>query len=99
MYEGDMSEAFESRTGVRQGDLLSPLLFLIIMDKVMRQTTLSKRRGISWGLVDRLEDIDYADDACLLTHNHKDMQDKIENLKEESAKVGLLINIKKNEEI
>ncbi|XP_070493805.1 uncharacterized protein [Chironomus tepperi] len=99
LHESVQSESFVSLTGVRQGDLLSPLLFLVIMDKVMRSVTRGKPRGIVWSLNDRLEDLDYADDACLLTHTHQDMQGKLRDLEFESAKVGLVINVKKTEEI
>jgi len=99
LHEGVQSESFVSLTGVRQGDLLSPLLFLVIMDKVMRAATKNKPRGITWIQTERLEDLDYADDACLLAHTYQDMQAKINDLESESAKVGLVINIKKTEEI
>jgi hypothetical protein len=99
LHEGAQSESFVSLTGVRQGDLLSPLLFLVIMDKVMRAVTKNKPRGITWTQAERLEDLDYADDACLLAHTHQDMQAKLNDLESESAKVGLVINIKKTEEI
>jgi hypothetical protein len=69
------------------------------MDKVMRATTKNKPRGIVWTPNERLEDLDYADDACLLSHTHQDMQSKLNDLVQESAKVGLVINIKKTEEI
>jgi hypothetical protein len=35
-----MTEYFKISTGVRQGCILSPILFLIVIDWVMRKTTL-----------------------------------------------------------
>jgi hypothetical protein len=36
LHDGQMSPPFDTVSGVRQGCLLSPLLFLVVMDKVMR---------------------------------------------------------------
>ena len=36
-----------------------------------------KARGITWKLTRTLEDLDYADDICLLAHKQSDMQHKI----------------------
>ncbi|CAF4803186.1 unnamed protein product [Pieris macdunnoughi] len=35
------------------------------------------RCGINWGLTNILEDLDYADDLCLLSDTHRDMQSKL----------------------
>ena len=35
-----------------------------VLDVVMQKST-SHRRGITWGLQDRLEDLDYADYICM----------------------------------
>ena len=89
-----MSEPFPVRTGVRQGCILSPIMFLIVIDAVMRNVTRDRRRGIRWGLVGRLEDLDFADDLCLLSEAHGEMQTKFEVLIKEAGKVGLTINVK-----
>jgi hypothetical protein len=66
------------------------------MDKVMRAVTAGSARGITWKLTQILEDLDYADDICLLSHKFVHMQDKINDLQQESIKAGLKINIGKN---
>jgi len=43
----------------------------------------------------RLEDLDYADDICLLAQRFCDMEEKLKGLKEEEELVGLHININK----
>ena len=39
VHEGKLSEEFDVTTGVRQGCLLSPFLFLLSIDYVMRSVT------------------------------------------------------------
>ena len=45
----------------------------------------------------QLDDLDFADDLALLSHNHQQMQDKTTRLMDISAKVGLSINKQKTE--
>ena len=70
LHDGVLTEPFVSLTGVKPGDLLSPLLFLVMMDKTMRATTHNEPRRIAWSPTERLEELDYADDACLLAHTY-----------------------------
>jgi glycerol-3-phosphate responsive antiterminator len=44
---------------------------------------------------ERLEDLDYADDICLLAQKVCDMEEKLKRIKEEAELVVLHINIKK----
>jgi hypothetical protein len=61
-------------------------MFLIVIDAVMGNVTQDRRRGIRWGLVDRLEDLDFADHLCLLSEAHGEMQMKLEDLVKENGK-------------
>ena len=88
-----MTEPIEVKTGVRQGCLLSPLLFLVILYWGSKNAYEGKRLGLQWTLTQRLEDLDYADDLCLLTHRLIDMKEKGERLQETGGQVGLKINI------
>ena len=67
IHEGKLTEPFEITTGVRQGCLLSPLLFLLAVDWIMRQATSNRRNGIQWTLLEQLDDPDIADDIALLS--------------------------------
>ena len=94
-----MTKPIEIKTGVREGCLLSPLLFLIILDWVSKDVYEGKRLGLQWTLTQRLEDLDYADDLCLLTHRLVDMKEKGERLHETGGLFGLKINIQKTKEM
>jgi len=93
LHGGTMTEPIEVKTGVRQGCLLSPLLFLVILYWGSKNAYEGKRLGLQWTLTQRLEDLDYADDLCLLTHRLVDMKEKGERLQETGGQVELKINI------
>jgi len=94
-HEGKLSDFIEVRNGVRQGCILPPTLFLLILDTVMKRMKGLQKRGIQWSMKQRLEDLDYADDICLLAQRFCDMKEKLKRLKEEAELVGLRININK----
>jgi hypothetical protein len=70
----------------------------VVLDKVQRASLDGKARGMCWKLTETLEDLDYADDICLLSHSQAHMQSKLNNLCCESKKAGLKINFFKTEE-
>ena len=94
IHNGQKTQPLNMRTGVRQGCLLSPLLFLVALDWVTR-TAFDRKRGIQWTFTTSLEDLDFADDLALLSHRIQDMRDKTRALEVQSAKVGLKINATK----
>ena len=91
-HENQQSEWFQVKTGVRQGCVISPVIFLIVIDWVMRRATADKPRGIVWGLTSFLEDCDFADDIALLSHSQKDLQEKTIRVEKIAKSVGLKIN-------
>ena len=76
IHEGQLTKNFEVRTGVRQGCLLSPFLFILVIDWVRKTATKEKRNGIQWTMLTQLDDLDFADDLALLSHSHRQMQER-----------------------
>ena len=91
----ELTDPFKVKTGVKQGCVLSPLLFLIGIDWIMRQTTARTSRGIRLTLYRGLEDLDFADDIVLLSQRQTDMQEKTTTLVEKAQSVGLRVSKKK----
>ena len=76
--------------------MISPTLFLVVIDWVMRRATSDRARGLVWGLTARLEDCDFADDIALLSHAQKDMQEKTSKVDQAASSVGLRIHPEKS---
>ena len=79
------------KTGVREGCLLSFVLFLVTLDWATR-TTFDRKKGVRWTSTTSLGNLDFADDLALLSHRIQDMREKTRTLEVQGAKVGLKIN-------
>lgn len=79
--------------GVRQGDPLSPKLFIAVLENIFRQLDWAKK-GIRIG--NRyLSHLRFADDIVILAETPKDLETMIESLDQESSRVGLEMNASK----
>lgn len=65
-----------------------------MIDWVMRKV-IDDRTGIRWNLFKQLEDLEFADDICLITEHRNHMQAKIDKLAQYSDTIGLRINTEK----
>ncbi|WP_353817096.1 reverse transcriptase domain-containing protein, partial [Acinetobacter baumannii] len=97
VHNGKLSDPFTVKTRERQGRLLSPMIFLIVVDWVMRHTTENAETGLKWTVTNRLEDLYFADDISLLSHSQQHAQSKLARLAEVAGQVGLKINVNKTE--
>ena len=97
MDNNTLSEWFQVKSGVRQGRILSPILFLVIIDWTMRKTTSDKPRGIQWNLFSHVEDLEFADDLAILSTNRSNMQEKTARLETYAKQTGLNINTAKTQ--
>lgn len=50
-------------------------------------------------MIKRSDDLDFADDICVLSQRWSDIKAKLEKLEKEAAKVGLKINVFKTKEM
>ena len=91
---GVNTEQFEITTGVRQGDVLSPIIFIIVVDWIMKRV-IGDEDGIEWLGSDRVADLDYADDIALMSEDVRSMNRMTEKLAQEASKVGLVMNRRK----
>lgn len=81
-------------TGLRQGDALSPVLFNLVLERVIREMNISE--GVILGQI-RIGMLAYADDIALLGED-LDMIKKLgSNLINTAKKVGLTVNEEKTE--
>ena len=93
--QGETSEWFEIKSGVKQGCVMSGFLFLLVIDWIMRKTTADKARGIRWNFNTVLEDLDFADDIALLSSKFSDLDEKTQKLTTEAERIGMKLNPKK----
>ncbi|VDP29476.1 unnamed protein product [Schistosoma margrebowiei] len=92
VHGGQLTKSFEVKTGVRQGCLLSPFVFLLVIDWIMKTSTSEGKHGIQWKSRTQLDDLDFADDLALLSQTQQQMLEKTNSVAATSAAVGLNIH-------
>jgi len=93
---GGKSDWFNVMKGVRQGCLLSPYLFNIMCEVLMRLALEGFESGFKIGgrLVTNLR---YADDIVLIASNEKELQEIVSRLHWAACEMSMKINVKKTE--
>ena len=86
---------FKIRKGVHQGCILSPCLFNLYAEYIMRNAGLDEAHtGIN--IAGRnINNLRYADDTTLMAESEEELKTLLMKVKEESQKVGLKLNIQK----
>ena len=86
---------FQIRKGVRQGCILSPCLFNLYAEHIMRNAELKEAQAgikISRRNINKLR---YADDTTLMAESEEELKSLLMKVKEQSEEVGLKLNIQK----
>ena len=87
---------FEIRKGVCQGCILSPCLFNLYAEYIMRNTGLEESQGGIKIAGRNNNNLRYADDTILMAESKEELKSLLMKVKEESEKVGLKLNIQKS---
>ena len=85
---------FQIGKGVRQGYILSPCLFNLHAEYIMRNAGLDEAQAGIKIAGRNIRNLRYADDTTLMAEN-KDLKSLLMKVKEESEKTGLQLNIQK----
>ena len=81
------SQECEVNSGMRQGSVLSPLLFISVLDLICRKTVVK----------DAMKKLLYADDLALVTNGKQELQETMEEWNGLLIKEGLTLNLEKTE--
>ena len=86
---------FQIKKGVHQGCILSPCLFNLHAEYIIRNARLDEiQAGIK--IAERnINHLRYADDPTLMAQSEEELNSLLLKVKEESEKVGLKLNIQK----
>ena len=91
---GSKSDSFRVRVGLRQGCVLSPLLFIIFMDRISRRSTTPD--CVTMGNA-RVESLLFADDVARLASSSSGLQRALDRFAAECTMAGMQISTKKTE--
>ena len=83
--------------GVCQGCILSPCLFNLYAEYIMRNTGLEEAQGGIKIAGRNINNLRYADDTTLMAESKEELKSLLMKVKEESEKVGLKLNIQKKQ--
>ena len=86
---------FQIGKGVCQGYILSPCLFNLYAEYIMRNAGLEEAQAEIKIAGRNINNLRYADDSILMAESEEELKSLLMKVKEESEKVGLKLNIQK----
>ena len=84
---------FQIGKGVCQGCILSPCLFNLYAEYIMRNAGLEEAQGEIKIAREDINNLRYADDTTLMAESKEELKSLLMKVKEESENVGLKLNI------
>ena len=89
------TDRFQIGKGVHQGYILSPCLFNLYAEYIMRNAGLEEAQAGIKVAGRNINNLRYADDTILMAESEEELKSLLTKVKEESEKVGLKLNIQK----
>ena len=89
------TDCFQIAKEVRQGCILSPCLFNLYAEYIMRNAGLEETQAGIKIAGRNINNLRYADDTTLMAESEEELKSLLMKVKEESEKVGLKLNIQK----
>ncbi len=89
----------EEQAGFRAGRGCFDQIFThrTVIEQSAEENHRRQKRGLQWGLMGHLEDLDYADELALISETIKHLQNKTNRLVKYGGQVGLLVNVQRTE--
>ena len=96
LYAGqEATDWFQIGKGVRQGCILSPCLFNLYAEYIMRNTGLEEAQAGIKIAGRNINNLRYADDTTLMAESEEELKSLLMKVKVENEKAGLKLNIQK----
>ena len=89
------TDCFQTGKGGRQGYILSPCLFNLYAEYIMRNVRLEEAQAGIKIAGRNINNLKYADDTTLMAESEEKLKSLLMKVKEEMEKVGLKLNIQK----
>ena len=89
------TNGFQIRKGVRQGCILSPCLFNLYAEYIMRNAGLDEAQAGIKIAGRNINNLRYGDDTTLMAEHKEELNSLLMKVREESEKFGLKLSIRK----
>ena len=87
------TDLFQTGKGVHQGSILSPCVFNLYAEYIMRNSGLEEAQAGIKIARRNISNLRYADDTTLMAESEEELKSLLVKVKEESGKVGLKLSI------